>query len=267
MEARRGRSSSVTSPERKRAEEALRESELRFRTLAGATFEGVAVTEKGRFTDINEQFCKLSGFDRSELLGMDVSMLVHPDDRDRVLDNIATGRESAVEHRMIRKDGSLITVEAHGKTVRHDGRDRRLTAVRDITEARKAEEAIRSAALFPIQNPEPVLRVHRDGTLLFSNPAAEPVLAEWRTESGKCHPGPGSTGRRGRIERRRPAGSRDPHCRPGFLFRRDAHRGGPLCESLRLGCDRSQTGGAGIEGERGALPGALREHERRVRPP
>jgi PAS domain S-box-containing protein len=176
--------------ERRWAEEALRESESRFRTLAGATFEGVAITESGRFTDINEQFCKISGFDRSELLGMDVRKLVHPDDRERVLGNIIAGRESAVEHRMIRKDGSLIMVEAHGKTVRHDGRDRRLTAVRDVTDARKAEEAIRSAALFPIQNPSPILRVHRDGTLLFSNPAAGPVLEEWRAEGAGVIPGP-----------------------------------------------------------------------------
>ena len=76
---------------------------------------------------------------------MDVSVLVHPEDRDRVLDNILSGRESAVEHRMFRKDGSPILVEAHGKTVRHDGRDRRLTAVRDITEARKAEEALQES--------------------------------------------------------------------------------------------------------------------------
>jgi PAS domain S-box-containing protein len=131
--------------ERRRAEEALRESESRFRTLAGATFEGVAITENGRFTDVNEQFCKISGFDRPELLGMDVSVLVHPEDRDRVLDNILSGRESAVEHRMFRKDGSPILVEAHGKTVRHDGRDRRLTAVRDITEARKAQEALQAS--------------------------------------------------------------------------------------------------------------------------
>jgi len=174
--------------ERKRADEALRESESRFRTLAGATFEGVAITENGRFTDINEQFCRISGYDRPELLGMDVSMLIHPDDRDRVLDNILSGLESAVVHRMFRKDGSPIRVEAHGKTVRHDGRDRRLTAVRDITEARKAEEAIQSAALFPIQNPEPVLRVNRYGILLFSNPAADPVLAEWRAESAGVIP-------------------------------------------------------------------------------
>jgi PAS domain S-box-containing protein len=174
--------------ERKRADEALRESESRFRTLAGATFEGVVITENGRFTDINEQFCKISGHDRSELLGMDVSRLVHPDDRDRVLDNILAGLESAVEHRMFRKDGSTITVEAHGKTVRHDGHDRRLTAVRDITEVRKAEETIKSTALFPIQNPEPVMRIHWDGTLLFSNPAADPVLAEWRAESGNGIP-------------------------------------------------------------------------------
>ena len=60
----------------------------------------------------------------------------------------------------------------------------RTIIIRDITERRQAEEAVQSAALFPIQNPEPVLRIHRDGTLLFSNPAAEPILAEWRAESG-----------------------------------------------------------------------------------
>ena len=130
---------------RKRADEALRDSESRFRTLAGATFEGVAITENGRFTDVNEQFCRISGFDRPELLGMDVSVLIHPEDRDRVLDNILSGHESAVEHRMFRKDGSPILVEAHGKTVRHDGRDRRLTAVRDITEAKKAQEALQAS--------------------------------------------------------------------------------------------------------------------------
>ena len=42
--------------ERKRAEEALREDESRFRTLAGATFEGVAITENGLFTDVTSNF-------------------------------------------------------------------------------------------------------------------------------------------------------------------------------------------------------------------
>ena len=72
------------------------------------------MTEQGRFADVNEQFCTLSGFDREELIGMDVWSLVHADDRDRVLANILARRESIVEHRMVRKDGVAVTVEAHG---------------------------------------------------------------------------------------------------------------------------------------------------------
>lgn len=132
---------------RKRAEEALRESELRFRTLADATFEGIAVTETGRLIDMNEPFCALSGYDRAELIGMEVATLVHPDDRDRILDNILSGRESKVEHALIRRDGSSILVEAHGKNILTEGRALRYTSIRDITEARRAEERLREAKL------------------------------------------------------------------------------------------------------------------------
>jgi PAS domain S-box-containing protein len=133
--------------QRKRVEEALRESELRFRTLAEATFEGIAVTEEGRFIDVNEQFCALSGYDRAELIGVDVATLVHPDDRDRILDNILSGRESKVEHALIRRDGGTILVEAHGKNILTEGRALRYTSIRDITEARRAEERLREAQL------------------------------------------------------------------------------------------------------------------------
>jgi two-component system CheB/CheR fusion protein len=58
----------------------------------------------------------------------------------------------------------------------------------DITEHKWKDEAIRSAALFPLENPSPVLRVSSDGTLLFSNRSAEPLLALWRTDCGKDVP-------------------------------------------------------------------------------
>ncbi len=60
----------------------------------------------------------------------------------------------------------------------------------DITELRRAEEGVRSAALFPLENPSPVLRVGGDGTILFINRSAEPLLSLWRTDSGQDIPGP-----------------------------------------------------------------------------
>jgi two-component system CheB/CheR fusion protein len=58
----------------------------------------------------------------------------------------------------------------------------------DISELRRAEEAIRSAALFPLENPAPVMRVRRDGTLLFVNRATDPLLSQWYMEFGRDIP-------------------------------------------------------------------------------
>jgi PAS domain S-box-containing protein len=51
-----------------------------------------------------------------------------------------------------------------------------------------SEEAIQSAALFPEQNPSPVMRVARDGTLLYANPAGAPLLACWNCRTGQPVP-------------------------------------------------------------------------------
>lgn len=56
----------------------------------------------------------------------------------------------------------------------------------NITDLRRAEDEIRNAALFPEENPSPVLRVARDGTLLYNNRAAASLLMQWpRSPEGK----------------------------------------------------------------------------------
>ncbi len=127
--------------ERKQAEEALRDSEARFRTLADATFEGIAITERGRVVDANEQLLQIIGCTRTELIGQEVASLVMPEDRDRVMASILGGLESRIEHRMFRRDGTPIIVETHGRTLAYQDRQVRITAISDITERKKAEEA------------------------------------------------------------------------------------------------------------------------------
>lgn len=56
---------------------------------------------------------------------------------------------------------------------------------RDITEHRKVEEKIERLARFPSENPYPVLRISRDGTILYHNKAAEPLLEIWKYREGK----------------------------------------------------------------------------------
>jgi PAS domain S-box-containing protein len=132
--------------EQKRAERELRESEQRFKTLAAATHEGVAITAQGRFLDVNEQLLRMLGYERrDELIGRPVLDTVAPEARERVMPNVLAGLESNLEHEMLRKDGSRVTVEAHGQTMMLDGRSIRVTAIRDTTMRRRIEEALLAA--------------------------------------------------------------------------------------------------------------------------
>jgi PAS domain S-box-containing protein len=125
-------------------EQALRESEERLALFDATTFEGVVVSDGGRIVDCNEQFARMTGYTVGELVGMRIDELVAPEDRERKLDTIAHGRESVAEYGLLRKDGQCIVVEAHGKTLVPASRAaRRVTAVRDITERKRIEQALR----------------------------------------------------------------------------------------------------------------------------
>jgi PAS domain S-box-containing protein len=63
-----------------------------------------------------------------------------------------------------------------------------VSVVRDITERKEAEEQLRIASKLPEENPNPVLRVSREGKILFINPAASRVLSAWGLQVGKQAP-------------------------------------------------------------------------------
>ncbi len=122
-----------------RAARQVREAEFRYRMLAEASFEGVAITEQGRLVDVNERLQSMLGCGRDELIGRTVESLLHPDDREHVLAGMMEGTEHRAVQRVYRKDGALITVETYGRSLAVDGRTLRLTAVRDVTERRKID--------------------------------------------------------------------------------------------------------------------------------
>ncbi len=128
-----------------RTERKLRESEERFRRLAAATFEGIAISEGDRIIELNDQLARLLGYHAPELIGRELVSLVPPEDQGRALRNLQARVESDLEHRLCRKDGSLITVESHSQTVSQQGRTLRFTAIRDITERKRAEAALAQA--------------------------------------------------------------------------------------------------------------------------
>jgi PAS domain S-box-containing protein len=126
--------------ERKKAEEALRESEERFRNLTAAAFEGIVITENGRIIDINDQALKLFGYQREEMVGRPASEFVSDGTRDIVRERMNNEFEGSYEHQLVRKDGTPFEAEAQAKMMRMGERTVRMTALRDISERRHNEQ-------------------------------------------------------------------------------------------------------------------------------
>jgi PAS domain S-box-containing protein len=131
--------------ERRQAEQSLRDSEERFRKLAEAAFEGIAMTEAGRIIEANAQLAALLGTTVPELIGQPVATFVAPESRALVEEHIRSGSEQPYEHLVLRRDGRVFTVEAQGKTLKVAGRTLRVTAIRDVSQRKHLEEQLNTA--------------------------------------------------------------------------------------------------------------------------
>jgi PAS domain S-box-containing protein len=132
------------SQSKKATEQALGESEERFRTLASATFEGIAIVEDEKWVDVNDQILRMLGYRRSEMLGRPAIDFVSPEYRDVVVESMRAQSEEAYEFHLLRKDGTSFPVEARARIVREGDRTLRMTAFRDITDQRQFEQRQRS---------------------------------------------------------------------------------------------------------------------------
>jgi PAS domain S-box-containing protein len=118
----------------------------RFRLLADATFEGIAITEHGILIDCNEQMAQLFGQPRHLLIGGRVRDFIAPEHHALVDEAMRSGRLDPYEHDMLNPVRGRIPVEVRARPARVGGRDVRISAVRDMTEQRLAEQALRAGA-------------------------------------------------------------------------------------------------------------------------
>jgi PAS domain S-box-containing protein len=125
---------------RKLAEEALRQSESEYRLLMEQASDGIHTYDpRGQILDTNSKFCEMLGYTRDELLPLNVSDLISPDELAASpvrFDKLQAGQTLLTERWLRRKDGTLLPVEISGRMI-HDGVLQSI--VRDISERKRAE--------------------------------------------------------------------------------------------------------------------------------
>jgi len=136
--------------ERKRAEEALRESEKKYITLVEASLTGVFIQQDERIAFSNVRFARMHGYTREEITGMASLDLIHPDDRPTVQEyrKMRMRGESApseYEARELTKEGKAIWVTRRNTLISYRGQPAVLGNVVDITRRKEIETALRKS--------------------------------------------------------------------------------------------------------------------------
>jgi len=123
-----------------RAEEAVRESERRFRILADASFEGIMIHEGGVIREVNQRFAEVFGYtDPGELIGKNGFQVLLSQESIALLHSHDAAVSRGVEVVGLRKDGSTFRGETQCREIEYQGRALRVVAMRDITERKRAE--------------------------------------------------------------------------------------------------------------------------------
>ena len=150
---------------RKEAEQALKESEARFKKLITNSFDMIVLMDSsGIQTYVSESCEKILGYKQAELIGVSVvEKMIHPDDQESTkkdfLDIIENKANGGAQYRHLHKNGSWVYLEAYGTNQLDNPEIKSIVLnVRDITERKHAEEAL--------QQSESILKAIFDSTAI-----------------------------------------------------------------------------------------------------
>ena len=170
---------------RKRIEEALKESEERYRAVVEQSVEAIYLydAETMQVLESNAAFVKMIGYTQEELMGMRIYDFIDHDVDDidlNVRRSVEAGRRYIGERRYRCKDGSVMIVDTSASVISYGGKTAICAVSRDVTERREIEEALKESeerfrAL--VQNASDLITIlEADGTVRYDSPAVERML-------------------------------------------------------------------------------------------
>ncbi len=124
-----------------KTENSLQESEARLRLFAETSFEGIVFSEASVFIDCNEQFLEMFGYQREDLLGKSLMLLVAPDSQESVREKLREDVVAPYKIFMLKKNGDRVHAEIKARMMMMGSRKLRASTIRDVTE----QEAVQTA--------------------------------------------------------------------------------------------------------------------------
>ncbi|NEQ21934.1 MAG: PAS domain S-box protein [Microcoleus sp. SIO2G3] len=131
--------------DRSSTKQSLHESQERFRALANSTIEGILIHEAGKVLDANLAFARMFGYELREVMKLSASDFLTPESYAIALEKIQLGDEKPYELTGLRKDGTTFSLEVEGKNSLYQSRQVRVSALRDITERKRAEATLQES--------------------------------------------------------------------------------------------------------------------------
>ena len=166
---------------RKRTEEALRESEKLYRSTLEVAPDSITITRMrdGRYLQVNEAFCQMSGYSREETLGrnpFDLNLFTNPEDRERFIKILKEKREvNGFEVQYRKKDGTTVDTLLSVRPLEY-GKEECLVAVAtDVTKLKRAQDALRESEekyRLLVENASDAIFIIQDQQVKFPNPKA-----------------------------------------------------------------------------------------------
>ena len=133
--------------DKKRTEEARRESEEKYKILVESSLTGIFIHQDGKYVFVNDRFAQIHGYTPEELLGKEYLTLIHPDERDTFV-QVASKRlegtavSSRYEVKRLRKNGKTIWCEMMATRIEYGGRPAIMGNIIDITDRKQAEKVL-----------------------------------------------------------------------------------------------------------------------------
>jgi PAS domain S-box-containing protein len=163
--------------EQKKAEEKLKESEEKYRTLVEGSLAGTYIFQDGKFKFVSGQILSIFGFTPQEVLNTrKILEIVHPEDRKKVIKLFTSNlrgdiSKSGFQFRIIKKNGEIAWVEVLNNLINYEGKPALLGTMLDITDRIKAEQRNRIMSQLLLSLNDAVVLTDENGNILEVNDA------------------------------------------------------------------------------------------------